>query len=77
MRFRLVDENEEESPKLEGLVEAIEGFELKTGFRLLLSACKRSLEDGSRLIKVLNLTDKPVTVNKNTNVGRKTDVSCK
>ena len=52
---------------MEGLVEAIEDFELKTG--LLLAACMISMEDGWNLIKVLNLTDAPVTVYKSTKVG--------
>ena len=37
MKIRLVDENGEEIPGVEGLVEAIEDFELKTG--LLLATC--------------------------------------
>ena len=37
MKIRLADENGEEIPGMEGLVEAIEDFELKTG--LLLAAC--------------------------------------
>ena len=52
---------------MEGFVEAIEDFELKTG--LLLAACMKSMKDGSSLIKVLNLTDAPVTVYKSTKVG--------
>ena len=67
MRIRLANENGEEIPGVEGLVEAIEDFELKTG--LLLAACMISMKDGSSLIKVLNLTDAPVTVYKSTKVG--------
>ena len=67
MRIRLADENGEENPGVEGLVEAIEDFELKTG--LLLAACMISMKDGSNLIKVSNLTDAPVTVYKSTKVG--------
>ena len=52
---------------MEGLVEAIEDFELKTG--LLLAACMISMEYGWSLIKVLNLTDAPVTVYESTKVG--------
>ena len=37
MRSRLVDENEDEIPRLERLVGAIEDFYMKTG--LLLAAC--------------------------------------
>ena len=66
MRIRLADENEE-IPGVEGLVEAIEDFELKTG--LLLAACMISMKDCSSMIKVLNLTDAPVTVYKSTKVG--------
>ena len=60
MRIRLADENGEEVPGVEGLVEAIEDFELKTG--LLLVACMISMKDGSSMIRVLNLRDAPVTV---------------
>ena len=67
MKIRLADENGEEIPGVEGLVEVNEDFELKTG--LLLAACKISMEDGWSLIKVLNLTDAPVTVCKSTKVG--------
>ena len=67
MRNRLADENGEEIPGVEGLVEAIEHFEVKAG--LLLAACMISMEDGSSMIKVLNLTDAPVTVYKITKVG--------
>ena len=67
MKIRLADENGEEFPGVEGLVEAIEDFELKNG--LLLAACMISMEDGWILIKVLNLTDAPVTVYKSTKVG--------
>ena len=67
MRIRLADENGEESPGVEGLVEAVEDFELKTG--LLLAAWMISMKDDSSLIKVLNLTDTPVTVYKGTKVG--------
>ena len=66
MRIRLADENREEIPGVEGLVEAIEDFELKTG--LLLVACMISMKDGSSLIKVLNLMDAPATVYKSTKV---------
>ena len=62
MRNRLADENGEEIPGMEGLVEAIEDFEIKTGF--LLAACMISMKGGSSLIKVLNLTDAPMTVKK-------------
>ena len=67
MRIRLADENGDEIPGVEGLVEAMEVFDLKTG--LLLAACMISMKDGSSLIKVLNLTDVPVTVYKSTKVG--------
>ena len=67
MRIRLADENGEEIPGVEGLVKAIEDLELKTG--LLLATCMISMKDGSSLIKVLNLTDAPVTVYKSTKVG--------
>ena len=67
MKIRLADENGEEIPGVEGLVEAIEDFELKTG--LLLAACMISMKDGWSLIKVLNLTDAPVTVYKSSKVG--------
>ena len=66
MKIRLADENVEEIPGVEGLVEAIEEFKLKTG--LLLAACMISMKDGWSLIKVLNLTDAPVTVQKNIKV---------
>ena len=46
---------------------AEENFELKSG--LLLAACMISMKDGSSLIKVLNLTDAPVTVHKSIKVG--------
>ena len=49
MKIRLADENREEIPGVEGLVEAIEDFELKTG--LLLAACLISMKDGWSLIK--------------------------
>ena len=67
MKIRLADENGEEIPGVEGLVEVNEDFELKTG--LLLAVCLISMEDGWSLIKVLNLTDAPVTVYKSTKVG--------
>ena len=68
MKIRLADENGEEIPGMEGLVEAIEDFELKTG--LLLATCMISMKDGWNLIKVLNLTDAPVTaVYKSTKLG--------
>ena len=67
MKIRLADEKGEKIPGVEGLVEAIEYFELKTG--LLLAACEISMKDGWSLIKVLNLKDAPVTVYKNTKVG--------
>ena len=51
MRIRLADENGEEIPGVEGLVEAIEHFELKTG--LLLAACMISMKDGASMIKSL------------------------
>ena len=51
IRIRLADENGEEFPVVEGLVEAIEDFQLKTG--LLLAACMISMKDGSSLIKSL------------------------
>ena len=67
MKIRLADENGEEIPGVDGLVEAIEDFELKTG--LLLAAFMISTKDGWSLKKVLNLTDAPVTVYKSTKVG--------
>ena len=67
MGIRLADENGEEIPGVEGLVEAFEEFEVNTG--LLLAACMISMKDGSSIIKVLNLTDAPVTVYKSTKVG--------
>ena len=44
MKIRLADEYGEKIPGVEGLVEAIEDFELKTG--LLLAACMISMKDG-------------------------------
>ena len=74
IRIRLADENGEEIP----VVKIIEDFELKT--RLLLAACLISIKVGSRLVKVLNLTEAPVTVYKSTNVGtyfeKKTELYC-
>ena len=67
MKIRLADENREEIPGVERLVEANEDFELKIG--LLLAACMISMKDGWSLMKVLNLTDVPVTVYKSTKVG--------
>ena len=67
MRNRLGDENGEEIPGVEGLVEAIEDFELKTG--LLLATCMISMKDGSSLKKVFNQTDAPVAFYKSTKVG--------
>ena len=53
---------------MEKFVEAsVDFFELKT--RLLSAACMISMKDGSSLIKVLNLSDAPVTVYKSTKVG--------
>ena len=49
------------------LVEAIEDFELKIG--LLLAACMILMKDGCTMIKVLNLTDAPVTVYKSNKIG--------
>ena len=71
MKIILADENGEEIPGVEGLVEAIEDFELKTG--LPLATCMMyditiSMKDGSSLMKVLNLTDAPLTVYKSTKV---------
>ena len=43
MRIRLADENGEEIPGGERLVEAIEDFELRTG--LLLAACMISMKE--------------------------------
>ena len=67
MKIRIADENREEIPGVEGLVEAIEDFELQNG--LLLVTCMISMKDGWSLIKVLNLTDAPETVYKSTKVG--------
>ena len=64
MKIRLADENVDKIPGVERLVEVNEDFELKTG--LLLAACMISMEDGWSLIKVVNLTDAPVTVYKST-----------
>ena len=64
MRSRLADENGEEISGVEGLVGAIADFELKTG--LILAACIITKKDGSILIKVLYLTDAPVTVYRKT-----------
>ena len=64
MTIRLANENGEQIPGVEGIVEAMEHFELKSG--LLLAACVISMKDGSSLIKVLNLTDAPLTVYKGT-----------
>ena len=50
MKIRLFDENGEEVPGVEGLVEALEDFELKTG--LLLADCMILMNDGFSLIKV-------------------------
>ena len=66
MRIRLADENGEKILGVEGLVEAIEDFQLTNDLRL---ACMISMKDGSSLIKVLNLTDAPLTVYKSTKVG--------
>ena len=76
MKIRLANENGEEIPGVEGLLEVNEDFELKTG--LLLAACMISMEDGWSLIKVLNLTDAPVTVKKSTKVAtyKQTELSC-
>ena len=52
---------------MQGLVEAIEDFEMNMG--LLLATCLISMKDISSLIKVLSLTDAPVTVYKNTKSG--------
>ena len=60
MKIKLADENGEEVPRVERLVEANEDFELKTGS--LLAAYMISMKDGSSLIKVLNLSDEPMTV---------------
>ena len=49
MKIRLADENVEEIPGVEGLVEAIEDFELMTG--LILAASMISMKDGWSLIK--------------------------
>ena len=62
MRIRLADENGEEIPGVEGILEAIKDFELKVG--LLLAACTISMKDRSSLIKLLNLTKAPVIVYK-------------
>ena len=67
MKIRLADENGEEMLGVERLVEAIEDFELETS--LLLAACMISMKDGWSLIKVVNLTDAPVTVYKSTKMG--------
>ena len=67
MKIRLADENGEELPGVEGFLEAIEHFELKTC--LLLADCMTSMKNGSSLIKVLNLTNAPVTMHKKTEVG--------
>ena len=66
MKIRLADENGEEIPGVEGLVEAIEDFELRTG--LHLAACMISMENGWSMMKLLNLTDAPVIVYKNTSL---------
>ena len=66
-RIRLADENGEKIPGVESFVEAIKDFELKTG--LFSAACMISMKDGSSLIKVLNLSDAPVTVYKSIQVG--------
>ena len=50
MKIRLADENGEEIPGDEGLVEAIDDVEIKID--LLLAACMISIKDGTRLIKV-------------------------
>ena len=60
MGNKIADENGEEIPGVGRLCEAFEDFEQKTG--LLFAACMISKKDGSSLIKVLNLTDAPVTV---------------
>ena len=79
MRIRLANEKGKEIPGVEGLEEAIEDFELKTG--LLLSVCMTSKNDGYSLIKkVLNLMEAPVTVYKSTKVGtfflKQTELGC-
>ena len=67
MRIRLADENGEEIPGVEGLVEAVEDFEVKSGS--FFAAGMISMKNGSSMIKVLNLTDARVTVYKSTKVG--------
>ena len=67
MRIRIAGENGEEIPGVEVLVEAIEDFQLNTGLHLADSM--PSMKDGSSLIKILNLTDAPVTVYKSTKIG--------
>ena len=49
---------------MERLVNAFEDFELNTG--LLLAAWLIAMKNGSCLIKVLNLTDAPMTVCRST-----------
>ena len=49
LKIRLTDENGDEIPGVDRLVEEIEDFELKTG--LLLAACMISIKDGSSLKK--------------------------
>ena len=67
MMIRLADENGEEILGLEGLVEAIEDFELKTG--LLIAACMILMNDGSSLIKSLKSNKRTSDRGKNTKIG--------
>ena len=68
MRIRLADEKGEKIPRVEGLVEATEYFDLEIGLRL--AACVISNKDGSGWIKLLNLSDALVTVYKSSKVGK-------
>ena len=55
MRVRLAAENREQIPEMEGLVKAIENFEIKTD--LFLAACMISMKGGSSLTKSVNYNE--------------------
>ena len=74
--IRLADENGELIPGLEGLVEAIEEFELKLKTDLRIAACMMSMNDGSSLIKILNLINAPEKYREVIKQIEKTDDRC-
>ena len=67
IKIILVDENGEEILGVECSVEAIEEFDLKTGW--LLATTMMLMKNGSSLIKVLKLTDALMMVYKSTKAG--------